>query len=496
MRWEQQGGLSSHWTIAFLNQSFLLLLLCGALLQGILASFLPPLQNELYYWAWAQKLQPGYLEAPPMVAYWIRASTSLFGNSLFGLRFFAVLSSFVILFTLSRLCEKKNLLLFLLFSPLFLLCGTIISPQTPLLFFWTLYVFWLTSINKIFSDWSDDPIARVYRSAPIPYFRWSIGGCLLGLGFLSHLSMLFAIPCTFLVLLSRYRVNSWIKGFIYHLALATVIAIPYLLFNQRYEFEPLRYQWAQVWGPVAWGHFWGFVASQILLLGALPFFMTPWVLVQVQELKSHFRMHVCFIFFFVPFFFMCLLALRSQLEFHAGLVAYLSFWPIAQKLLDQTSFRLQARGLVVFSFLPPFLVSGLLFVHAFTPLRAIPVEQDWMTQSKMRHHLSQQVIQDLRDNGKNQTLFSSHPQWVSLFRFQGLSSEQLPMTREKSSFTLEHTESTKICQNDSLLDFSEVQETSPVLECFQQKTVLKEYSLVIRGKTVKQFQLVEYRKNS
>ena len=42
--------------------------------------------DEAYYALWSQNLSFGYFDHPPMVALWIRASTSLFGTSEFGVR--------------------------------------------------------------------------------------------------------------------------------------------------------------------------------------------------------------------------------------------------------------------------------------------------------------------------------------------------------------------------------------------------------------------------
>src|SRR5271154_3976437 len=42
--------------------------------------------DEAYYTLWSRSLAWGYLDHPPMIAAWIRASTTLFGPSEFGVR--------------------------------------------------------------------------------------------------------------------------------------------------------------------------------------------------------------------------------------------------------------------------------------------------------------------------------------------------------------------------------------------------------------------------
>src|SRR5271169_3951294 len=42
--------------------------------------------DEAYYTLWSRNLAWGYLDHPPMIAAWIRASTFLFGPTEFGVR--------------------------------------------------------------------------------------------------------------------------------------------------------------------------------------------------------------------------------------------------------------------------------------------------------------------------------------------------------------------------------------------------------------------------
>lgn len=491
MRWEQQGGLSSHWTIAFLDQSFIVLLVLAFFAHCVLSTLLPPVEDELYYWAWAQKLRLSYYDHPPMVAYIIRFTTGIFGNTLFGLRMGGFLSSFIVLFTLSRLCEKKNLLTLLLLTPLFFFGGLLITPDTPFILFWTLYAYWLTTINRVFSEWSDDPVARVYRSAPIPYIRWTIGGILLGLGLLSKYSMFLSIPCGALVLFSRYRLSSWFKGYAFHIILALAIASPIFIFNKQHDFEPLKYQWAHTMAQSSWGHFWGFIGTQVLLVGALPFLMVPWILGQLKNLNSNFRMHACLIFFLAPLAFILFQAMRKHLEANWGLMAYITFWPIASDLIDRTSFKPQARFLMTISFIPAITATALLLVHAFHPLSFVPVEKDRLTRARAQFELSKTVIENLKENGIEETLFAPTYQWVAAFRYQGYETEQVSPGTKKSSFTLEPVSP---CERESIVYFSESRDIPQVLECFKERTVLREYPLMVRGKEVDRYNLVEYHK--
>ena len=48
--------------------------------------------DEAYYWVWSRHPPPGYLDAPPMVALWIRAGTVLAGDGALGVRLLGPLS--------------------------------------------------------------------------------------------------------------------------------------------------------------------------------------------------------------------------------------------------------------------------------------------------------------------------------------------------------------------------------------------------------------------
>jgi len=59
----------------------------------LIVSGLAPLHpDEAYYWLWSQHLSLGYYDHPPMVAYWIKAGTAIFGENPLGVRFLFCLS--------------------------------------------------------------------------------------------------------------------------------------------------------------------------------------------------------------------------------------------------------------------------------------------------------------------------------------------------------------------------------------------------------------------
>jgi 4-amino-4-deoxy-L-arabinose transferase-like glycosyltransferase len=115
-----------------------------ALLRLILAAVIPLSPDETYYWVWSVRLQPGYFDHPPMVAFWIRAGTAIFGNTPLGVRvagpLAAALGSVLLWRAGEDMFPKRHaglLAAALLNATLILGVGTIImTPDTPLMFFW------------------------------------------------------------------------------------------------------------------------------------------------------------------------------------------------------------------------------------------------------------------------------------------------------------------------------------------------------------------------
>lgn len=118
------------------------------LLRLAVAAALPLAPDEAYYWVWSRALAAGYPDHPPMVALWIRAGTDLTGAAPIGVRLFgplsAALGSLLLWDAGERLLGRgAGLLAATLLNATLLLGvgGVIMTPDTPLLFFWTC-AFW------------------------------------------------------------------------------------------------------------------------------------------------------------------------------------------------------------------------------------------------------------------------------------------------------------------------------------------------------------------
>ena len=62
--------------------------------------------DEAYFWVWSKHFALSYRDKGPLVAWTIALGTHLFGDTVFGVRFFAVLLSAGTAFQLFRLAER------------------------------------------------------------------------------------------------------------------------------------------------------------------------------------------------------------------------------------------------------------------------------------------------------------------------------------------------------------------------------------------------------
>ena len=123
----------------------LAVLIAITLSRLFVASRAPLTPDEAYYWVWSRALAPGYLDHPPMVALWIRAGTAIAGQGPFGVRLLGPLSALIGSLLLwgaardlgqdrSAACKAVAMLNATL---LFGVGAATMTPDTPLLFFWT-----------------------------------------------------------------------------------------------------------------------------------------------------------------------------------------------------------------------------------------------------------------------------------------------------------------------------------------------------------------------
>jgi 4-amino-4-deoxy-L-arabinose transferase-like glycosyltransferase len=119
-------------------------LLAVTALRLVVAAVTPLAPDEAYYWVWSRVLQPGYLDHPPMIAFFIRAGSLLAGENAFGIRLLGpigiALASLMLADAANRLfpAERPGAWAAALFNATLVVGvgGILATPDTPLLVFW------------------------------------------------------------------------------------------------------------------------------------------------------------------------------------------------------------------------------------------------------------------------------------------------------------------------------------------------------------------------
>jgi dolichol-phosphate mannosyltransferase len=197
------------------------------------------MQQEAYYWNYAQHLDIGYLDHPPMVAWLIWLGTLFWGNSEFGVRFAATLcwlAAAIFIYNLARnLFDKSTAMLTLLLLaalPYFFGMGLIMIPDTPLIACWAGALFFL-----------ERALLANKRKA------WLGAGVCVGLGMLSKYTIALLGPAALLFLLIDRNSRKWLAKPEPYIALflASLIFSPVLFWNYFHDWASFNFHGSTRW---------------------------------------------------------------------------------------------------------------------------------------------------------------------------------------------------------------------------------------------------------
>jgi 4-amino-4-deoxy-L-arabinose transferase-like glycosyltransferase len=132
--------------IALKSETVLFMLFCVVLFFVNLctSSIIELSFDEAYYWMYSENLSFGYFDHPPMVGLMIKAGTLIFGNTELGVRFFANILSILSYYIMWKTLDYKYtkfLIISILSMPLLNFAGVVAIPDTPLLFFTSLFFY-------------------------------------------------------------------------------------------------------------------------------------------------------------------------------------------------------------------------------------------------------------------------------------------------------------------------------------------------------------------
>ncbi len=238
-------------------------------LQAVAAARLELTFDEAYYALWSRSLSFGYLDHPPMVALWIRASTAIFGDSSLGVRALSLIAvgslpALVawIAWRLFRSTEIAALAAILWIAMPLVMAGAIfVTPDGPLTVFWTLGLAALVELWR--------------RERPV----WLLAlGIAFGLGLQSKFTIFFFAAGVGLAFLAAPSLRRWLLSLwtFAALALAAAIFAPFVAWNAAHGWATFRKQFGRA-PPHGFEPYFlaEFIVAQIGLMN--PFVFAPFV---------------------------------------------------------------------------------------------------------------------------------------------------------------------------------------------------------------------------
>lgn len=235
------------------------------LIKLVIAASLPLFADEAYYWTWSHHLQLSYFDHPGFIS-WLISLGRPFEGLWFLVRWPAVIFGHIaLLFWIALLRPHLNLdqlkafVLLFAVAPLTGLGMIILTPDLPLLFFW--------SASLYLSD-------RALRTGEL---RWYVLlGAALGLGFCAKYHMVLFIPfvITWLTWSRHWSRINW-RGLGLTILMGFVFSLPVIIWNVKNDYIsflfqyqhglvrdkfnmrwPVEYVWQQailVFPPLLWG---------------------------------------------------------------------------------------------------------------------------------------------------------------------------------------------------------------------------------------------------
>lgn len=243
--------------------ALLALVLGLTVLRLVVAALAGPIDDEAYYRLWSLAPAWGYLDHPPMVAWWIVAGRWLAGDSLLGLRLLAPLALLLGSWPLWRTAAllygarvANRALLFFHALPLVAVGGVVMTPDVPAVLFWGLALWTL-------AEYAAGRDARWFLAA----------GLFCGLGLLSKYALAGLGAGILLWLASQRALRPafrspwlWLGGL-----LAVLLFLPVVLWNAAHEQASFAMQLGRLvrWEGLEARFLAEFLGGQLLLLGPL-----------------------------------------------------------------------------------------------------------------------------------------------------------------------------------------------------------------------------------
>ena len=224
-----------------------MVVLAAGAIRLVLAAIVLPFPDETYYWEWSRHLAGGYFDHPPMIALAIRAGTTLFGDTPFGIRVIPVLLGIIAVLAACVLAKhlggEKGALRAAIVLACLPLAGAglvLATPDAPLLCFSAIA---LVAVERAIAEATTPRAALAW---------WAGAGLACGLamsskytGVLLPMGVLLA-----LAIVPALRRHFATPGPYLAVVVASLVMIPVLSWNAQHDWISFRFQLAHGLGAV------------------------------------------------------------------------------------------------------------------------------------------------------------------------------------------------------------------------------------------------------
>ncbi|HYQ47461.1 MAG TPA: glycosyltransferase family 39 protein, partial [Thermodesulfovibrionales bacterium] len=192
--------------------------------------------DEAHYWEWSRRPDWSYYSKGPIIAYLIRIGTLIFGNTVIGVRAFAVVLSglgSILLFRLGRelFDEKTGFAAALLIhaTPLFSVFGILLTIDSPFIFCWLLSLYLFHRIIR--------------EDGRTSLLSWAMLGIAIGIGLLTKYTMVFFPFSAFLFMAVHNDSRKFLKtaGPYIALSVSAIMFSPVVLWNAAHGWVTLKH---------------------------------------------------------------------------------------------------------------------------------------------------------------------------------------------------------------------------------------------------------------
>src|SRR4051812_27974346 len=207
-------------------------------LRVIYASVIDLRTDEAYYWTWSKENVLSFLDHPPMVAWFIRFGTAIFGDTNLGVRFAGIVAMLVTQLLLADIVRRvthdiRAVVLAVLMPEAALYYGLLMAKVSPDIALIPFAVAMLWSLVRFVE--SDDP-------------RWWLAaGVFAGLALLSKFTAAMLLPAVMAFMLVPDWRGRWVRSpYPWAAALiALLLFLPVLIWNHQHDWASFRFQFVR-----------------------------------------------------------------------------------------------------------------------------------------------------------------------------------------------------------------------------------------------------------